>query len=64
MSMSLDVILPKPIQVLLNPAGDLRKDIPCIRANHPYNAHDNDENNGQYNGVLSNILAFRVAELE
>jgi hypothetical protein len=49
---------------LLNRASNLRKDIIRVRSNQPDRAHDNDENDGQHDGVFRDVLAlFIIPEL-
>ena len=49
---------------LLNRAADLRKDIVRVRSAQPDRAHDDDENDGQHDGVFRDVLAlFIIPEL-
>jgi hypothetical protein len=45
---------------LLNRASNLRKDIVRVRSDQPDRAHDNDENDGQHDGVFRDVLALFI----
>ena len=49
---------------LLNRASNLRKDIVRVRSDQADRANDNDENDGQHDGVFRDVLAlFIIPEL-
>ena len=49
---------------LLNRASYLRKDVVRVRSDEADRAHDNDENDGQHDGVFRDVLAlFIIPEL-
>ncbi len=45
---------------LLDGAADLRKHIACVSTDQADGADYNNENDGQHNGILSNVLSFFV----
>jgi hypothetical protein len=50
----------KTTDCLLNRAAYLRKDIVRVRSNQADRAHDNDENDGQHDGVFRDVLALFI----
>lgn len=46
---------------LLDCAADLREHIAGVCSDEPDGADDNDENDGQHHGILSDVLSFFIA---
>jgi hypothetical protein len=45
---------------LLDCAADLREDIASVRANQPDRAYNDDDDDGQHDGILGDVLPFFI----